>query len=126
MKEIFDDKKTKDIAEVQAVDESLIEAAPKKKPKKQPKLTKFFESKAETTEKDEVEIIQSSSGTSEKASITPGTVSVESVVTNLPDSRFNGEGRWLQIETPDFYLINTYVPNSGQNLERLDYRCDEW
>ena len=126
MKEIFDDKKTNDITEVQAKDDLPIETAPKKRAKKQPKLTKFFESKAETTENDEVEVIQPSSGTLEKAVITPGTVSVESVVLTLPDSRFNGEGRWVQVETPDFYLINTYVPNSGQNLERLDYRCDEW
>lgn len=55
-----------------------------------------------------------------------GTILVENVLFVLPDKRFNGEGRWAQLETPDFYFINTYVPNSGQNLERLDYRVDEW
>lgn len=32
------------------------------------------------------------------------------------------EGRILCAEYPDFYLINVYVPNSGQQLDRLDYR----
>lgn len=126
MKEVFDDKRVDGYVEVQKVDERIGDTTPKKKPKRQAKLTNFFGSKTEASESDEVEVIKSSSGTLEKAGIIPGTVSVESVVFSLPDSRFNGEGRWVQVETPDFYLINTYVPNSGQNLERLDYRCDEW
>jgi exodeoxyribonuclease-3 len=32
------------------------------------------------------------------------------------------EGRVLTLEYPGFYLINVYVPNSGQDLKRLDYR----
>ena len=39
---------------------------------------------------------------------------------------FNEEGRLQTIEFDTFYLINTYVPNSGSKLERLDYRVDEW
>lgn len=35
------------------------------------------------------------------------------------------EGRVLTAEYKDFYLVNVYVPNSGQNLVRLDYR-KEW
>ncbi len=35
------------------------------------------------------------------------------------------EGRVQCAEYPDFYLINVYVPNSGQQLDRLDYR-QEW
>ena len=64
--------------------------------------------------------------TSSKIDVPVGTVNVEDIVFLFPDKRFNGEGRWVQLETPDFYFINTYVPNSGQNLERLDYRVDEW
>lgn len=94
--------------------------------KKQAKLSAFFEStpsetvtavKAETSEeilKNEI-IDHLSEG-----------IKLENVSFHLPDVRFNGEGRWVEIETPDFYFINTYVPNSGQNLERLDYRVDEW
>ena len=32
------------------------------------------------------------------------------------------EGRIQCSEYPDFYLVNVYVPNSGQQLDRLDYR----
>ncbi len=34
----------------------------------------------------------------------------------------DAEGRILCTEYPEFYLINVYVPNSGQQLDRLDYR----
>ena len=32
------------------------------------------------------------------------------------------EGRAVTLEYPDFYLVNTYVPNSQDELRRLDYR----
>ncbi|MDC6404136.1 MULTISPECIES: exodeoxyribonuclease III [Maribacter] len=32
------------------------------------------------------------------------------------------EGRISHAEYPDFYLVNVYVPNSGNGLKRLDYR----
>jgi len=32
------------------------------------------------------------------------------------------EGRVLTCEFEDFYLVNVYVPNSGSELKRLDYR----
>jgi exodeoxyribonuclease-3 len=32
------------------------------------------------------------------------------------------QGRTITAEYPEFYLVNTYVPNSGQELVRLDYR----
>lgn len=35
------------------------------------------------------------------------------------------EGRVITVEYPEFYLIDVYVPNSGQELARLDYR-QEW
>ena len=34
----------------------------------------------------------------------------------------DNEGRIICAEYPGFYLVNVYVPNSGQRLERLDYR----
>jgi exodeoxyribonuclease-3 len=36
-----------------------------------------------------------------------------------------GEGRAITLEFEDFYLVNVYVPNSKENLVRLDYRM-EW
>ena len=35
------------------------------------------------------------------------------------------EGRVLCLEFQDFFLVNVYVPNSGNDLKRLDYR-QEW
>lgn len=32
--------------------------------------------------------------------------------------KHNGEGRTITAEFDDFYLVNCYVPNSGQNLVR--------
>ena len=32
------------------------------------------------------------------------------------------EGRAVTLEMPDYYLVNTYVPNSQDGLRRLDYR----
>tara|TARA_X000001036_G_scaffold316456_1_gene294858 strand:+ start:732 stop:1508 length:777 start_codon:yes stop_codon:yes gene_type:complete len=34
------------------------------------------------------------------------------------------EGRVILFENKDFYLVNVYVPNSGQELRRLDYRSN--
>lgn len=35
------------------------------------------------------------------------------------------EGRVITLEYNDFYLIDVYVPNAGENLRRLEYR-QEW
>lgn len=29
-------------------------------------------------------------------------------------------------EFPSFFLVNAYVPNSGEGLKRLDYRVQQW
>lgn len=36
------------------------------------------------------------------------------------------EGRLVTIEFETFYLLNAYVPNSGDGLKRLSYRTKEW
>ena len=36
------------------------------------------------------------------------------------------EGRVLTAEFPNFYLVSTYVVNSGEGLKRLDYRTKKW
>jgi exodeoxyribonuclease III len=36
------------------------------------------------------------------------------------------EGRFLALEFPKFWLVHTYVPNSGGKLERLDFRTSQW
>ena len=45
---------------------------------------------------------------------------------DLEGTKHSGEGRTIMIELDSFFLVACYVPNSGQNLERLDYRVDEW
>lgn len=44
----------------------------------------------------------------------------------LDDGLLKGEGRVITVEYPDLYLVNTYVPNSGQKLERLNERTNQW
>ena len=38
----------------------------------------------------------------------------------------DAEGRVVSLELPGCYIVNTYVPNSGMKLARLDYRVDKW
>ena len=45
-----------------------------------------------------------------------------SVSCGLGEDEHNHEGRAVTLEMPDFYLVNTYVPNSQDGLRRLDYR----
>jgi len=40
----------------------------------------------------------------------------------LPDDSYNDEGRIITLEYENFYLVNTYVPNSKRDLSRIPYR----
>ncbi|MDA3926082.1 MAG: exodeoxyribonuclease III [Kiritimatiellae bacterium] len=42
--------------------------------------------------------------------------------TKIGDERFDCEGRFQFLEFPDFFLINTYVPNVKHDLSRLNER----
>lgn len=48
-----------------------------------------------------------------------------SVKYDMDVEEHDAEGRVISLEFNDFYLVNVYVPNSGQNLVRLDYR-ESW
>eukprot|EP01086_Lenisia_limosa_P008184 TRINITY_DN2907_c0_g1_i1.p1 TRINITY_DN2907_c0_g1~~TRINITY_DN2907_c0_g1_i1.p1 ORF type:complete len:342 (-),score=62.11 TRINITY_DN2907_c0_g1_i1:97-1092(-) len=48
-----------------------------------------------------------------------------SVTYGLGKDKHDNEGRMITLEFPEFYLIATYIPNSGRGLVRLDYR-QEW
>lgn len=37
---------------------------------------------------------------------------------------YNDEGRIITLEYDNFYLVNVYVPNSQEELKRLDYRME--
>ncbi|MCC6599388.1 MAG: exodeoxyribonuclease III [Crocinitomicaceae bacterium] len=44
------------------------------------------------------------------------------VTNNIGVEEHDKEGRVITAEYDDFFLVNSYVPNSGQELARLDYR----
>lgn len=48
-----------------------------------------------------------------------------SVTKDMGIAKHDTEGRILCLEYTNFFLINVYVPNSGSELKRLDYR-QEW
>ena len=48
-----------------------------------------------------------------------------SVRYGLDEDIHNHEGRAITLEYPDFYLVNLYVPNSQNELARIDHRM-EW
>ena len=45
-----------------------------------------------------------------------------SVVYGIDGTLYNDEGRIITLEYDNFYLVNVYVPNSQEELKRLDYR----
>ncbi|KAI5064262.1 hypothetical protein GOP47_0020932 [Adiantum capillus-veneris] len=40
--------------------------------------------------------------------------------------KHDSEGRVITVEFENFFLVTCYVPNSGQKLERLVYRTQDW
>ncbi len=38
----------------------------------------------------------------------------------------DSEGRLITAEFPSLYVVNAYIPNSGDGLKRLDYRLQQW
>lgn len=48
-----------------------------------------------------------------------------SVTSDIGISTHDTEGRVLCAEFEDFYIVNVYVPNSGSELKRLEYR-QQW
>ncbi len=47
-----------------------------------------------------------------------------SVHYGLTDNLYDEEGRVITLEFENFYYVACYVPNSGENLKRLDFRLD--
>ncbi|EFJ52084.1 hypothetical protein VOLCADRAFT_56112 [Volvox carteri f. nagariensis] len=43
-----------------------------------------------------------------------------------PDSEHEVEGRVVTVELEEAFVVNVYVPNSGEGLKRLDYRINRW
>ena len=47
-------------------------------------------------------------------------------VYGLGNKELDNEGRVITLEFKEFYLIHVYTPNSGQVLQRLEYRTKQW
>ena len=58
--------------------------------------------------------------------IDPQLLVPERVSYKMNVEKHDSEGRLVVVDMPLFSLCNVYVPNSGQKLERLAYRTDEW
>ena len=46
------------------------------------------------------------------------------VIYGIDGNLYNDEGRIITLEYDNFYLVNAYVPNSQEELKRLDYRME--
>ena len=44
----------------------------------------------------------------------------------IDNIKHDNEGRVITLEFNEFYLVHVYTPNSGQVLQRLEYRVNEW
>ncbi|OQS06656.1 exodeoxyribonuclease [Thraustotheca clavata] len=42
------------------------------------------------------------------------------------DGKVDDEGRFIALEFERYWVVHTYVPNSGQKLDRLEYRTKKW
>ena len=47
-------------------------------------------------------------------------------VIGLGESVHDKYGRIITVEYPEFYLVTSYVPNSGSGLKNITYRSTEW
>lgn len=87
------------------------------------KLDYFFVKKEKSEDKPKNEDNQTSSLT--------GDVNAKNLIpTNISmmmgKDEHDSEGRIITVDFPEFSVTNVYVPNSGQNLERLTYRTQSW
>ena len=47
-------------------------------------------------------------------------------VYGIGNKELDNEGRVITLEYKEFYLVHSYTPNSGQVLQKLDYRVKKW
>ena len=56
----------------------------------------------------------------------PRALSVRFGLKGDDNKEHNGEGRCVTVEYEHIAVVALYVPNSGQQLERLSYRLEKW
>jgi exodeoxyribonuclease-3 len=88
--------------------------------KKQKTLGSYF------GKNDERETSSNSLKGTEELSIDPHLLVPEGVSFQMNVDKHDSEGRIVVVDFPSFTMCNVYVPNSGQKLERLSYRTEEW
>jgi exodeoxyribonuclease-3 len=84
---------------------------------KQASIGSFFAPKSEASAKEKTK--------SAELPVSPDTLTPTDVSYNI-GKPIDNEGRTIVVEYPWATLTNVYVPNSGQDLKRLDYRTTEW
>jgi len=88
---------------------------------KQTTLGKFFTKKNETASEDADTTSNDILDLEMAKNLIPTEVTYE-----MGKEEHDAEGRIITLDFPLFSISNLYVPNSGQKLERLTYRTDEW
>ena len=63
------------------------------------------------------------SGTYIFSNIEPLNILYGIIIDNI---QYDNEGRVITLELQKYYIINIYTPNSGENLQRLNWRIDIW
>ena len=107
------------------------EGGGKKKGKKQAGLGAFFKPaagakpKAKPTAKAEAAPAPASSASSSSVTYPHEALPLVGVQFGI-GAEHDGEGRSITLLYEHFSVVALYVPNSGQKLERLDYRVEEW
>jgi len=91
-------------------------AAGKKKPAKQQTMDSFVVGNKQSSKAKEKTTLP----------IDPQLLVPENVAYTMGIDKHDNEGRLVVVEMPLFTFCNVYVPNSGQKLERLAYRTEEW
>ena len=97
------------------------------KKKKQASIGSFFSSSKD----DKKELKSESTGSSESKDDSDIPIDVKNLIPSnvsfkLGMEKHDSEGRIINVDFPLFSMANLYVPNSGQKLDRLSYRTDEW
>lgn len=94
----------------------------KPKDKKQATLGAFFVNKNET----DASSVNSNAESSNIGKIDVKHLIPDEVSCSMGAKEHDEEGRIITMDFPLFSLANLYVPNSGQKLERLSYRTEQW
>lgn len=106
-----------------------VESAPKPKKAATATLTSMWGKKkvpAADAEPAPVASATSTSASSSSSSSGPKKCRLLKVDFDFKGTQHSGEGRTIVLDLDCMSLIGCYVPNSGQNLDRLPYRINDW